>query len=855
MPGEEMDMTIDFGQAGFGEDIDIDLDFPAGQPDEDMDLGDFERLHDFRNFNSDTRDELMAEGDDASYGMIDAIEIDHNASAAAANDIDIELEQAVEGIWQQDPHHSSDIHPDTDIDYLDGTTAETMDAEKNDTETSQWLPADVTQDADAVVMDHGNGVTVERFTGAQEALEEPLLGDLAPSRENASKPIKTPHTEVETAYSPVASGLKESLESSDVDDLPEDGQNESVPQSPDRPSAAGQDEHGVSRPNPDVDIKPSSPNIELQGSNEQEEANHYDEISRPGSDHVDKFPVPLEVEQFEHPEITKPNPTKQDHADISQTEDAYKPADDASGCQLDGELYIDTANDQVAAHRDGSQADSSVLHRSGSGMSPVRDLDARENEEVTALGMGTPNLGGSGRDDPIELADHYGVYISYGETDYRLFSKSEDDDPNQYFLTNKSALDIPLAQFLTSLREVISEEISPLDDLVMEVDGLGLEFSESTTPDFLGKFTFGDLVVLHDKLVKNEQAESSPPIYTYLTVKPNCNRRMMALGESANSGRGLSEVGLYRDSSSMDGERVDDVGSPDTDFSTGDYNDGESGSIYPQEDYEEGDSMSNGEQQASPRATSEVQPEHVSNGDDKTDRHDNKIEHNSVDGSADAADQEQYASISQQGIYPLIFYYPFPCTLDNACFRGLATSDTAAPTLHNPTHMNLMANRIMIEDDAASEASARLREASEHRQQPNLETSEVGQQKLQAPKIKSTNPSIDVLNSENTSVTATLDGEDHDEIDYNSDEDNKSVHDSVDESKMQKQSSITADLNIAVEDEITWESDDDETKSEIKGGSPTDIVQVSPVSGKRSRADSDGLDDAVDKNDYKRLRA
>src|SRR3954451_3773726 len=100
MPDEEMEMAVDFGQAGFGEDIDIDLDFPTGQPDDDMDLEDFDRLHDIQN--SDTRDELMAEGDDLSYGMVDAIELDHNISAAAANDIDIELGNAVESIWQQD---------------------------------------------------------------------------------------------------------------------------------------------------------------------------------------------------------------------------------------------------------------------------------------------------------------------------------------------------------------------------------------------------------------------------------------------------------------------------------------------------------------------------------------------------------------------------------------------------------------------------------------------------------------------------------------------------------------------------------------------------------------------------------
>ncbi|TGJ78757.1 hypothetical protein E0Z10_g10003 [Xylaria hypoxylon] len=872
MPSEEMDMTVDFGQAGFGEDIDIDLDFPVGQPDEDMDLGDFERVHDIHNFNSDTRDELMAEGDDLSYGMIDAIEIDHNASAAAANDIDIELEQAVEGIWQQDPPHSAGLHPDTEIDYLDETTAENMDAEKNDIETSQWLPAEETHDAYAT--DDANGVTVEISTGAQEAHKELLLRDPTPSHENASEPIKTSHTKAKATDSPVASGLKESLGASDIDGLLGDEKIELVSQIPDQPLITGQDEHGVSQLNPDGDIKLGSPKVELQESDEQQETSHFGEAGPTGSDRGDESLLSHDLKQLEHPEVTEPSTLKEDHTNASQPEEAYESADDASEYQLGGESYIDTTNDHIAANDNAPQADSSALGRSGSETSPIRDLESQGNEEATAPGMGTPALGVSGRDDPIELADHYAVYISYGETDYRLFAKSEDDDPNQYFLTDKSALDTPLTQFLTSLREVISEEISPLDDLVMEIDGLGLEFSESTTPDFLEKFTFGDLVVLYDKLVKNEQAESSPPIYTYLTVKPNCNRRMMALGESANAGRGLSEVALYRDSSSVDEERLDDVRSHDTDFSTGDYNDGESESIYPQEDYEEGDSLNSGEQQNSPRVIAEVQLEHVSNQDDEIDRHDNENEDNSVHGSADAADHEQHASISHQGICPFIFHYTFPCTQDGTCLcddcyeielQHLATPTRAVvwpplgivmPTHNNFPHMTLMTNRIMTEDHATSESSAlHLQEASEHRQQPNLEISEAGQLKLQAPKTTATNSSTDVLNSENTSVTATLDGEEHDEIDYNSDDDNQSIHDGIDESKTQRKSSVTTDMNVIVDDEITWESDDDETKNEIKGGSPIDTVQVSPVSGKRSRPDSDASDDAGDKNDYKRLRA
>ncbi|KAJ2984939.1 hypothetical protein NUW58_g5802 [Xylaria curta] len=874
MPDEEMDMAVDFGQAGFGEDIDIDLDFPAGQPDEDMDLGDYDRVHDIHHFNSDTRDELMAEGDDASYGMIDTIDPDHQASATIANDIDIELEHTVESIWQQDPPPVADLNPDTEIDYLDEATAESMDADRNDVEASEWLPAVmVSQNTDS--MGHANEAALQPSTPTQEPHEELLLENCAPSGEESSEPIKASHPDAEASYYSAPPGSNENKQSSHIDNPPDDGTAGAVTQSSNQSSVVGQDEHDVNQPNTGADTNPGSPTLKLQESNEPEPGN-FDEVSQTGSDHADEFSASHDPEQLGHPEAIGTSNLTVDRADSPQLEEAGQAAGDALEYQVGDESYLDPTNDQASADAVVPQAESSARSRSDSKSaedSPTRDTDDYPSEVVASIGADTSLTGVRDRDDPIELADYYGVYISYGETDYRLFAKTEDDDPNQYFLTDKSALDISLTQFLTCLREVISEEISPLDDLVMQIDGLGIEFSESTTADFLGKFTFGDLVVLYDKLVKNEQAESSPPIYTYLTVRPNCNRRMMALGESANAGRGLSEVALYRDSISMYEDGADDVESPDTDFSTGDYNDGESSNVYPQDNYEGGDSFDDGEHQSSPPATTEAQFESVLNQDKKSEEFDNDPEQNSGDGSADAVD-DVAVSISKQGIYPLIFHCPFSCTQKGSCscedcyeieLQHLATPTRAkvwptpggvVPTHNSPMHMMWITNRTMTKDHATSESlGSQTQEAHEDEPQPSPKIPEASESNPRAPKTTSTNPSTDAPNSENTSVTATLDGEDHDEIDYNSDEDDTSNHEIADEPSSQNQPSGTPDLNQLADDEITWESDDEGTQNDAKNGLAKDTVQVSPVSGKRTRSDSAASDDAGDRNDYKRRRS
>lgn len=807
-----MEMAVDFGPAGFSEDIDIDLDFPAGEPDEDMDLGEFDRPHDIHNFNSDTRDELMAEGDDASYGMIDAIETDHDTLAAATNDIDIELEHAVESIWQQDLPHSGDYNQDTDIDYLDEPIAENMDAEKNDIETSEW-PLAITIPREADAMDHANVSSVEDFPAVQGQHEEPLLEEPAASRRETSELIKTPHLDAEATYTQTDFPSKEVKHSSDIDDLPEVEVVEIVTQVLDQSSGAEQDEHDLNQPNTVADIKAHIANLESHEPNEQQDPADLDDAVQTRSDHADTYHESHDVGETEHPDATEPSGAGENRADAPSLEEADEAADEAaddnSGHQLGGETYIETSNDHIGADDAAAEAEASVLGRSSLEpvkTSPARDLEDSHDKLATVLDIKPSSLGVGDRDDPIELADCYDIYISYGETDYRLFARSEDDDPNQYFLADKSALDASLSQFLTDLREVISEEISPLDDLVLQVDGLGLEFSESTTPDFLGKYTFGDLVVLYDKLVKNEQVESPPPIYTYLTVKPNCSRRMMALGESANAGRGLSEVALYHDSSSMDGEQVDDVRSLDTDFSPGGHNAEESGSIYPQEDdeeAEEGSAINDGEEQNSPLAPLE----NILDRQEEIDEFDNNSEHNDAGSSADAVDHAQVDSTSKQ-------------------------------------------------DDATSESSeSQSQEASGRGEQPSSNMAEVNDPKLQTPKITSNQPT-DVPNSENTSVTVTLDGEDNDEIDYSSEEDEESNHDGTSGSNAQKPSSVTAtELNVFADDEITWESDDEDAQNTSKDGLITDIVQVSPVSGKRTRSDSDALDGVGDKNDYKRRRS
>ena len=473
-----MDMAVDFSQVGYGEDIDIDLDFPAGQPDEDMDLGDFDRIHDIQNFNSDARDELMAEGDDASYGMVDAIDVEHNASAAVANDIDIDLEQTVEGIWQQEPQHTAEFQPDTEIDYIDEPTVENINAQANNINTGEWLST-ATNVQNIDVMDHADGLSAELLTGAQETQGEPPIDDLT-SFESTSAPTPTLPTNVEAAHSSAVSGEKTTEEPSEVDIAPEDNIAVVELEKPNQSLTADQDGESASQPNGDDGIKTPTSNAELHEYKEHLAVDRPDQASESVTEHVQGSLASQDVGQLDHSDDSGAGDTKEDHSNPAQHEEGYESANDTSEYQSGGASYNDITQDQTGADDNVSQNGSALDNPDSEPVeaSPGRYIDGDENRESTITGVEATVTEASDKDDPFELTDRYGVYISYGQTDYRLFASSGDDDPNQYFLTDKSALDVPLSRFLTSLREVISEEISPLDDLVLEIDGLGLEFSE-----------------------------------------------------------------------------------------------------------------------------------------------------------------------------------------------------------------------------------------------------------------------------------------------------------------------------------------------------------------------------------------
>ncbi|KAK7733257.1 hypothetical protein SLS63_004786 [Diaporthe eres] len=164
----------------------------------------------------------------------------------------------------------------------------------------------------------------------------------------------------------------------------------------------------------------------------------------------------------------------------------------------------------------------------------------------TGTNSGLDDAGGQEAESSKRPEQNPRVRVSYGTAEFHLFAEAPDADPDDYFFENADVLCQPLSEFLPKLRQVITEDLQASDELVVKVDGLGLEFGEATTKDFLEHTTFGQVLELYDRLVKIENDSSeSPQLYIYLETRPNCLHRLTELTNNANEGKGLSQVAFY----------------------------------------------------------------------------------------------------------------------------------------------------------------------------------------------------------------------------------------------------------------------------------------------------------------------
>lgn len=179
---------------------------------------------------------------------------------------------------------------------------------------------------------------------------------------------------------------------------------------------------------------------------------------------------------------------------------------------------------------------------------PVFPQDADTVEESLADG----DWHEDGHEGKQQSDEQPNVRVLWRTEEYRLFADSPVDDPDTYFFKDLDFLQQPLTQFLSGLRQVIANELTPSEELYVKVDGLGIEFGETTTTDFLENTVFGQIVDLYKQLLQLDDGSESQELYLYLEARPNCLQRFSELTNGAQEGLGLSHFALYYEDASTD---------------------------------------------------------------------------------------------------------------------------------------------------------------------------------------------------------------------------------------------------------------------------------------------------------------
>lgn len=145
------------------------------------------------------------------------------------------------------------------------------------------------------------------------------------------------------------------------------------------------------------------------------------------------------------------------------------------------------------------------------------------------------------------------ITVLYRGEEFPFFSLSSDG-----FFSDVSILDETMETVLNGLRTELTDEIGPHDDLVFQVDKLGLEFSEAGFPvalhkapltliqssprSSLSEISLRQILEVLDLLVKNTDQANSRVLYTYLFTRPNVSKRFEFLVQCATGDTGLAEV-------------------------------------------------------------------------------------------------------------------------------------------------------------------------------------------------------------------------------------------------------------------------------------------------------------------------
>ncbi|PNP81943.1 hypothetical protein FNYG_04969 [Fusarium nygamai] len=227
-------------------------------------------------------------------------------------------------------------------------------------------------------------------------------------------------------------------------------------------------------------------------------------------------------------------------------------AEDAKADEYSGEnIHASGGNDEIHDGEDANSHEETTTLASGrndeitEAVEEIEDHDYDVGEHVAdaydehaTTDAHHVNHSVTGEDSNGKIDEGFpAITVQYKGDEFPMFSTT-----THGFFADTSVLDEPLEKLIAGLRSELENEIAEDDDLVLQVDELGLELVETTQGETMSNVTLRQILEIFDLLVKNQDPDGSRPLYAYLFTKPNAEKRFEYLVESATAGKGLDEV-------------------------------------------------------------------------------------------------------------------------------------------------------------------------------------------------------------------------------------------------------------------------------------------------------------------------
>ncbi|RKF54055.1 hypothetical protein GcC1_215035 [Golovinomyces cichoracearum] len=156
------------------------------------------------------------------------------------------------------------------------------------------------------------------------------------------------------------------------------------------------------------------------------------------------------------------------------------------------------------------------------------------------------------------------VVVLYQANEYALFSSSDLEDPNSFFIKDRTIALEPLNELFVAIRNVVQEDLVDESELYISFPNFGFQIEE--TSSLVKDITLSKIICLRNQLILNDGVDLPQPMYINLGIRKNFAKELKRIASCAKDGKGLSEIASWQGI----GDEITDLNSSADGFASSD---------------------------------------------------------------------------------------------------------------------------------------------------------------------------------------------------------------------------------------------------------------------------------------------